>query len=278
LRKLTKFTKNIEMNKSLIILSFTCFLLYSCKEEIPELMTMQAGKDHLFAEKIFTDLDRTVEDGLIDNGQKKLCPTYSIINTDTSGGGTLIINFGNTDCPQSDGIYRRGKIIVTYTGRYRDSLSVITTTFDNYYVNSNLIEGEKVVTNMGRNDNGNMWFAIDVNDAKIHTTNGTINWQSSKRKEWISGRETYFNLLDDTYKITGNSSGNAVNGNNFSVEITDTLNIDLGCLPYCVIKSGEIKVSPNGYQKRIINYGDSICDCNVNVMINGTNYPMVIGD
>ncbi len=266
------------MNKTLIILSIASVLLYSCKEEIPELMTMQAGKDHLFAEKIFIDIGRTIEKGLIDNGQKQVCPSYSTTNTDTSGGGTLTINFGNTNCPQSDGIYRRGKIIVTYTGRYRDSLSVITTTFDNYYVNSNLIEGEKVTTNMGRNDSGNMWFAIDVNDAKINTTNGTINWQSSRIKEWISGRETYFTLDDDTYKITGNSSGNSVNGNDFSVEITDTLNIDLGCLPYCVIKSGEIKVLPNGYPERIINYGDSICDCNVDVMINGTNYPMVIGD
>ncbi|MAW20869.1 MAG: hypothetical protein CMD16_00555 [Flavobacteriales bacterium] len=278
MRKLTKFTKNIKMNKTLIILSIASVLLYSCKEEIPELMTMQAGKDHLFAEKIFIDIGRTIEKGLIDNGQKQVCPSYSTTNTDTSGGGTLTINFGNTNCPQSDGIYRRGKIIVTYTGRYRDSLSVITTTFDNYYVNSNLIEGEKVTTNMGRNDSGNMWFAIDVNDAKINTTNGTINWQSSRIKEWISGRETYFTLDDDTYKITGNSSGNSVNGNDFSVEITDTLNIDLGCLPYCVIKSGEIKVLPNGYPERIINYGDSICDCNVDVMINGTNYPMVIGD
>ena len=76
--------------------------------------------------------------------------------------------------------------------------------------------------------------------------------------------------------ITGNASGNYVNGNAFTVEITDSLEVDLGCLPTCVIKSGKAKISPDGYADRIINYGDSICDCNFDVTINGTTYPIVV--
>ena len=52
--------------------------------------------------------------------------------------------------------------------------------------------------------------------------------------------------------------------------------IDLGCLPSCVIKSGTAKISPNGYADRIINYGDSECDCNFDITINGTTYPIVV--
>ena len=60
--------------------------------------------------------------------------------------------------------------------------------------------------------------------------------------------------------------------------IIDSLHIDLGCLPdYCLIKSGTVKISPNGYADRIINYGDSLCDCNAEVIINGTTYPILIG-
>ncbi len=143
-------------------------------------------------------------------------------------------------------------------------------------VNNNLIQGERVVTNQGINGNGNMWFTIAVNNASIVTNNGIINWSSNRTREWVSGIATYGNVTDDTYKIIGSASGTGINNNSFSMEITDTLNIDLGCLPSCVIKSGTAKISPNGYSDRIINYGDSLCDCNFDITINGTNYPIVV--
>ena len=39
--------------------------------------------------------------------------------------------------------------------------------------------------------------------------------------------------------------------------------------------SGKAKISPNSYTDRIINYGDSICDCNYTVTLNGTDYFVV---
>ena len=49
------------------------------------------------------------------------------------------------------------------------------------------------------------------------------------------------------------------------MKITDPLTIDLGCLldGECIVKNGEARISPSGYSDRIINYGDSICDCNI---------------
>ena len=86
------------------------------------------------------------------------------MNSDTSDLDTIIVDFGDgypDDC-LSYGKERRGKVIITYTGKYRDSLSVITTTFDQYYVNNNWIQGERIVTNNGRNSNGNVTFTIDI--------------------------------------------------------------------------------------------------------------------
>ena len=267
------------MKKTLIALSILTVLLYACKDEDvinnPDLRSTQATQDHLFAEQIFNDVGRTVEEGFIANGTNKSCASYNLMNNDTSDIDTLIINFGATNC-LDNGKLRRGKIVITFTGKYRDSLAVITTTFDNYYVNNNLIQGERVVTNQGRNNKGNMWFTIAVNNASINTSNGTINWESARTREWVNGMATYFKISDDHYKITGSASGTGVNNNSFSMEITDTLNIDLGCLPSCVIKSGTAKISPNGYADRIINYGDSMCDCNFDVTINGTTYPIVV--
>jgi len=267
------------MKKTLIALSIITVLLYSCKDEDVitqnDLTSTQATQDHLFAEQIFNDVGRIIEEGFISSGINKSCASYNLMNADTSNADTLIIDFGNINCLHNSKL-RKGKILISYTGKYRDSLAVITTTFENYYVNNNLVQGERVLTNQGRNQKGNVWFTIAVNNASINTVNGTINWKSDRTREWVSGSATYFDISDDNYKITGSASGTGVNNNSFSMEIIDTLNIDLGCLPSCVIKSGTAKISPNGYADRIINYGDSLCDCNFDITINGTTYPIVV--
>ena len=267
------------MKKNFLALCSIAVLLYACKDKDvinnPDLTSTQATQDHLFAEQPFIDVDRIVTEGFLESGVNKSCASYNLINNNTLDIDTLIINFGTTNC-LDNGILRKGKVIITYSGKYHDSLTVMTTTFDNYYVNNNLVQGERVVTNQGRNILGNMCFTIAVNNSSIVTNNGIINWHSNRTKEWISGIETYGNIADDRYKITGSANGIGVNDNSFSIEITDTLNIDLGCLPSCVIKSGTAKISPNGYTDRIINYGDSLCDCNFEVTINGINYPILV--
>jgi len=262
------------MKKTFLALCSITVLLYACKEDV-DLASTQATQDHLFAEQIFNDVGRIVKEGFLESGVNKSCASYNLINDDKLDGDTLIINFGTTNCLHN-GKLRKGKIVITYTARYHDSSAVITTTFDNYYVNNNLIQGERVVANQGRNNKGNMWFTIDVNNASIVTNNGTINWSSNRTREWVSGIATYGNITDDRYKITGSANGIGLNNNSFNIEITDTLNIDLSCLPSCVIKSGTAKISPNGYADRVINYGDSLCDCNFDITINETNYPIVV--
>lgn len=269
------------MKKTFLVFSIISILLYGCQEEDVinpnDLESTQACQDHLTAENIFIDVGRIVEEGLQDNGQSKSCPNYQLMNINTTDIDTLIIDFGNVNCFHNNKL-RRGKIIVTYTNKYHNPYAVITSTFENYYLNNILIQGERVVTNQGVNDKENMWFTVDINNASITTSNGTINWNSNRVKEWISGENTYLDISDDRYKITGTANGNGVNGNDFTMTILDTLNIDLGCLPSCIIKSGSAKISPNGYSDRIINYGDSLCNCNVDVRINETTYPIVINN
>ena len=264
------------MKKTFLALCSIAVLLYACKDEDVinnnNLTSTQATQDHLLAEQIFSDIGRIVEEGFLAIGVNKSCASYNSIDTNT-----LIINFGTTNCLHN-GKLRKGKVVTNYTGRYHDPLSVMTTTFDNYYVNNNLVQGERVATNQGRNMDNNMWFTIAVKDASIITNNGMINWSSNRTREWVSGITTYGDITDDKYKVTGSANGVGVNNNSFSVEIIDTLNIELGCIlnSPCVIKSGAAKISPNGYDNRIINYGDLLCDCNFDITINGTNYPIVV--
>lgn len=264
----------------LIILSLCTFLFYSCKDEDiinnPDLASTQASQDNLYAEKIFTDVGFIIKQGMEDNSQRKSCPNYNLINANDADIDTLTINFGNTNC-LSNGQLRRGIINVTFTKEYNDSLSILTSSFDNYYVNDYKVEGEIIIKNKGKNNEGNMCFDINIRNASVYTKNGTINWQSLRNKEILEGQST-LNISDDRYKITGSSSGNGVNGNSFNVTITEALNIDLSCLPSCIIKSGSAIVFADNYSERLIEYGDSLCDCNANIIIDGKVYPVIIGN
>ena len=133
------------MKKTFLALSVLAILFYSC-EKIEDAESTQATQDHLFAEQIFNDVGYIAEEGLLVNRINTGCVSYSLMNIDTSDTEILIIDFGNTNCPHNSKL-RRGMINITFTGNYRDSLAVITTTFDNYYVNNNLVQGERLLTN-----------------------------------------------------------------------------------------------------------------------------------
>ena len=264
---------------SLFIVIAIC-VFSSCKEkEIIETGTI-TSHDYLIAENIFNDIGRVVEDAFIDNGTSKNCHSYTLMNADTSNQDTIIVDFGDgdpVDC-LTYGKLRRGKIIIVYTGKYRDSLSVITTTFDHYYVNNKWIQGKRTLTNNGRNESGNVTFSIEVENASI-TGNGTINWNSSRTREWISGYNTFANPFDDKYIVSGSAFGNSTSGQGFTLNITKDLYVDLECLISttnpCVVTSGKAELIPEEFSTRFINYGDSICDCNFTITLNGTDYLIV---
>ena len=78
--------------------------------------------------------------------------------------------------------------------------------------------------------------------------------------------------------MSGSANGNSSSGQEFDINITRDLLVDLSCLNSnsCIITSGEAELIPNGFSTRIINYGDSICDCNYSVTLNGTEYFVVV--
>ncbi|HVA98622.1 MAG TPA: hypothetical protein VNG53_06975 [Bacteroidia bacterium] len=66
-------------------------------------------------------------------GNENVLSTCATVTNDTSvTPHVLTINFGTSNCMCIDGRYRRGEIIVNYSGRYFDSASVHTLSFSNY--------------------------------------------------------------------------------------------------------------------------------------------------
>ncbi len=262
------------------LISFT-LMMSSCQKEDtnPQTADTKAAEDNSLAEGIFDNVSVMADeaynlktggsrdDGIVFGG----CVTVTLDTTVMPR--ELVIDFGEENCLCLDGKYRRGRIIVTFNGRYKHPGTVITHGFEDYYVNDNKVDGTKVVTNMGPNDEGHVYFTIEVVGV-IHLANnaGTISWNSSRQREWVQGYETP-NRWDDIYHLTGTADGIRPNGMTWEAEIFEPLRNELACR---FIVSGTVEIRPENRPVLLLDYGDGSCDNIATVTINGEVYTIYL--
>lgn len=269
-------------NNSILIVSILIISFISCKDEnvihSVNQQNLQSSHDYVLFEKTLFDIEREIEHALIATGTTKNLPLYFSLNVDSTDQDTLIINFGEENYLHL-GHLKRGEIISIYNNFIYNSDAQISTTFNNFYINNNLIQGKMQLTNNGFNQNGFSEFSLTIDSMSMFTNNGSIDMLSVNYiKEMVSGNNTQYQYLDNIYKVTGNALGNSSNNNNFSVEISDSLNMNLSCFESssCIVTGGASKLIPDGYEERIINYGDNKCDCDVNAIIGEDVHPIII--
>jgi len=272
--------KNL-INLIILALVFTgACAFFSCESELFDTDTSVAV-DNAIVEAIFADeqniSDQASEGKLdtyipgIESGILSQCATVTLDMTSTPK--KITVDFGTTNCTCADGRDRRGKIIVTFTGGYRDSGTVVTHSFEDYYVNDYQVTGTKVVVNAGKNTAGNWNYTIDI-DAKIFKPTGdSIIWISTRNNEWIQGDSTV-TWLDDVYLITGSGNGVTASGVAFDIEITKALRKEIG---YKHLTEGTIELTPAGKATRIIDYGDGTQDNKATVTIRNKTFNIILG-
>ena len=271
------------------ILLLGCFLctIYSCTKNNSSNNSdneTQSAADNSFAESVSDDVT-TISTQSEDNGVTGslgdstygylLSPCANISIDNISNPHRLIVDFGASNCLCLDGKYRRGKILVAYTGLYRDSGSTHTINFDNYFVNDYKVDGTQTVINNGANDAGNITFSIQVNSTITDTSGNTLTYTSERTREWVAG-ETTDGLLgwrDDVYSITGTASGTAFDGTQFTSNITSALIVALNCR---WIEEGTIEFKPSGKLTRTIDYGNGGCDNKATVSIAGISFDILL--
>lgn len=261
---------------AILTVLITGITLYSCDkddttDDTSDTDTSTAA-DNSTAENFDADIFSTVDDAAKSSQETgktggihrftadTICATITVSPAypDTTFPKTITIDFGDSNCTGSDGRTRRGKIIASLTGRYRESGTVVTVTTENFYINDNKIEGTKTITNNGYNADSNLTYTVNVVGAKIYTSDGdTISWESTRTNEWVEGSGTKSNIWDDVYHITGTASGTNRTGNAFTVTITNRLRKEIGCRWFV---SGTVDIEPSGKKKRTIDYGDGTCD------------------
>lgn len=261
--------------KKLSFYAFLIILATACgKADRDEDQSVYESTDNALAELAFNDLFAIAnEASLTTQGIRSTnLPSCAMVTADTTANPMiLLIDFGTVNCVCPDLRTRRGKIFCTFTGKYRDSLTVITITPQDYYLDDYKIEGTKTITNKGHNSSGNLWYTVNVQNAKITEPGGTWNvtWNSSRVREWIAGESTLTTFTDDVYLITGTANGVNRRGNAFSATITDALRIELIC---SWIVSGKMTISPDNLNPRYVDFGSGACDNDATVTVNGYVY------
>ena len=187
---------------------------------------------------------------------------------------TLTIDFGTTNCKGPDERYRRGKILATWNGKYRDKGTVVNITFDNYFVNDNQIKGTHKTTNLGYNTAQHLVYKIEVDGSIVKANNGgTIYWKSTREREWVTGSNTPLIILYDTYSITGSASGTTAGGTAYTITITQPLVRKMNCSWF---ESGKLGLASAGRKTLTLDYGSTGCDNKATVTIGGNTFNVVV--
>lgn len=221
--------------------------------------------EHAVSEKSYNDVESIADQAstVATGGSLSYKGTgiTSACATVTRASGVITVDFGSVNCRCNDDRYRRGKIIINYTGAYADSGSVHTITFDNFYQNDNKIEGTKTVTNMGHNSLGQPYFDVSVaGTITLASTGGVITTASHRTRTWIEGYTTPSDFSDDKYSLTGTGSITRPNGTTINVTVSNLspLIIAAGCQ---WIEAGTITFALPSGLTRSINYGTAAnCD------------------
>lgn len=257
------------------------FITTSCKkEEESTVPKYQSAMDNSKAENLFNGAFKQVSQYsvVVDTTTKNGSKDYPILTiTGVGYPKTFTLDYGTrTIC--EDGRTRSGKIITQLSAPYLDSATVIISNFDNYYETINNVDyhltGTHTVTNTGHNNAGHPVYRVAVTNANVTTPDGVISWTSTRYREFSAGYNTIFNPFDDAYIITGSANGTDINGDAFTVTITQGLQVQFGC-PF--IKGGKIEVSNPDRPTIYIDYGNGECDANFTVTVNGNTLNVVAG-
>lgn len=202
-----------------------------------------------------------------------ICATVA---TDTiNNPHTLIIRFGDSTIVCTDGRSRRGSIIIQYTGRYADTATAHTITFNNYFVNNNQLSGTIQTVRVDTTVTGMWYYQVIVNDS-INTSQDPLHsqisvWKGNLVRRWMAGAATG-DRNDDVFSISGSVVLTRPNGHIYSFGISAPLQTAIAC---DFIEAGKANVNGSA-GSRTLDYGSGSCDPNANVYIGPNIYPVVL--
>lgn len=199
------------------------------------------------------------------NAPASMLPPCAVVTVDrTFTSWTRTVDFGDTGCELANGSVLRGKIIMHFSTDFDTLTTIISYSFDNFYYNNDHIVGDKTMTRVRENVNGNPQTTFEV-DMHITFENGSeYDRQGIRVREFAEGSDTW-NFSDDVFIITGNSTTMLPDGTVDSSEITTPIRRAFACR---YTSEGVVELHRNS-DVAIIDFGNGDCDNIANLTING---------
>ncbi|MDX2047971.1 MAG: hypothetical protein SFU87_14365 [Chitinophagaceae bacterium] len=270
--------------KASLILAAVSYLNFGCKKDdnggnnTSEQKTVELSSANTTSESLYDDVfsevlqvnDQSGLNGPSGTEQIFGCATVTV-NPQDAGvfPKTVTIDYGTSGCTVL-GITRKGKIIYTITGKFRNSGSTLSVTFENYSVNNHKLEGTYSITNSTSGNtpsittqvtNGKLTYP----DGKYYTYSGTRTWLQSAGVGTTS-------ILDDEFTITGSSNVASSEGNTLTATIKTGLLRKMTCLN---VVSGTVEVVYNNIPG-LLDFGTGECDKNATVKVANKTYDITL--
>ena len=201
-----------------------------------------------------------------------LPPCVTVNTTLTNTTWTRTINFGTTGCAvMPNGAVLRGVINITGSLNYTLQNYVISYTFDNFYHNDMLVQGNRTVTRSHQSTIHQIAIhPVNVMDINMTFTNsnGVYTRVGTRTRECIEGFDTRLNWTDNEYVVTGSWATTFPNGNvhNNAISASSPLRILMNC-NYRIVKGTVNITRPN--HTAVLDYGSGTCDNIATISIDG---------
>jgi hypothetical protein len=236
-----------------------------------------AAEDATFALWVYDDAINIANEAsrLATGEHLALYKTSGYCATVTNNPGQIIVDFDTVNCLCNDGRMRRGKVIMNYTGEYKDSNETRTITFDNYYVNDHHIKGDEVITGLGNSLYGVPLYSVEVTGViDVEDTLGSLTYRASIERKWAAGSQT-IQYDDDYYELKGTAQGVNIYGNNYAFNTASPI-VKPTSITCRFFTEGILEVQPQGRTFRSIDYGDGNCDDIATVTIDRKQHNMIL--
>lgn len=257
--------KNQFSSLSIAMLGLLMITLISCSDDSdpteaePSLAVVE---DEFAINAAYEDLDFLTLDVLQSSGLglrtlsvADLCASANV-NHDENG-KKITVDFGS-GCTSPNGVIRKGKIILSYTGsNFFFPGTAITAVFEGYEVNGLKIQGKRTITNGG----------IDLINSKVTLNvkieNGIITWPDNTFVTYTSTQIRQVTLGSAGYEVavTGTASGKSREGFDYTAAVTESLIINEECARTGVYipSKGLLAFTYLGIAVSV-NYGTGDCD------------------
>lgn len=201
------------------------------------------------------------------------CATITVTPDDSTYPKTVTIDFGN-GCVGQDGKFRKGAIILHFTGPIRRPGSVLTITLRDFYLGPAHIQGTKTIANVS--ENGTIKFKVQVTDGKVTFPSGRgYTYNALKYIKQLEGGTTP-DVRDDIYSIEGRSATVFANGTSIVLDTETSLIKKVACH---WISAGKLKIKINDRTLYLDYSAPGNGDCDNKALLtwnNGNNQRLII--